>query len=181
MADGVIKMVADLREAPVEGRYYFVPTVEYVWLNRMAVWPVIGPLHHDREIGFPRLHFHIDARFLTEPQLRLLNAEQAKFARYSVLNARPMSEIPGRPLPRRATLRRRKCTLSRFAWTVPTDLTAGLGLEPRYPDAKAILKPDGRQLCPHRKVDLSQFAEDVDGLKTCPIHGLRVDCRRITA
>lgn len=187
----MIPKSADLREPPEPGRYYMVPTVEYIWLNRLSVWPVNGPVHHDREIGFPALHFHIDARFLTRQQLAWLDSFDADWARYSSLNGRPMSEItearwsglrwPFQPLPRRATLRKRRCIMATYAWTVPEDLTASMGLAPRYPDAKAIHKADGRQLCPHRKVDLSQFPEDADGLKTCPIHGLRVDCRRIAA
>jgi hypothetical protein len=183
--------IATLREPPVVGRYYLVPTVEYYWLGRMSVWPVNGPIHHDREIGFPQLHYHIDARFLTRQQLAWLDSYDAEWSRYSSLNGRPMSEIAEqrwsglkasfRPLPRRPMLRKRKCIMATYAWTVPADLTKGLGLEARYPEPKAILKADGRELCPHRKVDLSQFPTDADGLKTCPIHGLRVDCRRLAA
>lgn len=187
----MIAKIADLREAPIVGRTYLVPTIEYYWLHRWSIWPVNGPLHHDREIGFPQLHFHIDARFLTRQQLAWLDNYDSGWSRYTSLNGRPMSEIsedrwrglkkPFTPLPRRATLRRRKCIMATYAWTVPADLTKGLGLEKRYPEPKAVLKADGRELCPHRKIDLSQFPADPDGLKTCPIHGLRVDCRRIAA
>lgn len=182
--------IADLRQAPVIGQTYWVPTVEYYWLDHWSIWPVIGAVHHDKEFNFPALHFHIDARFLTARQrLWLIRYDDGSF--YSTLNSRPMSEIPEhrwtrlkRPftaLPRRATLRKRKCQVETFAWEVPEKATASLGLARRYPDARAIHRADGRQLCPHRKVDLSQFPADADGLKTCPIHGLRVDCRRIAA
>ena len=54
-------------------------------------------------------------------------------------------------------------------------------LRAHYGDAVAIKRPDGRKLCPHRKVDLSQFLPDADGLVTCPLHGLRVRCTELAA
>lgn len=32
--------------------------------------------------------------------------------------------------------------------------------------------------CPNRKVDLSTLIPNEQGIVTCPLHGLHVDCRR---
>jgi nitrite reductase/ring-hydroxylating ferredoxin subunit len=42
--------------------------------------------------------------------------------------------------------------------------------------AEPIRAKGGRLLCPHRKVDLSNFPPDENGIVVCPLHGLRVRC-----
>ena len=172
--------IADLREPPVVGRYYLVPCIRWKWHGMVADWPVNGPLHHDREgIGFDPVHYHIDGRFLTAKQARLAFRRESWMVAPPI-NANPLCNLYGAGpytsgMPVRPTLQRRRCSRASYAFEVPEHRTEAWGLKDRYGSpATAICRKDGRKLCPHRKVDLSQFLPDADGIVTCPLHGLRV-------
>jgi hypothetical protein len=187
-----LQKITDLREPPVVGRYYLVPCVRYYWHGMVESWPVIGPPHHDAEIGFMPIHYHIDARFLTRKQQRLA-FEERTYSRghknFSIrqYNASPLSEIDQTnewnvkrygPIPRKPTLEKRICTNLKLHWPLPFKPGENEPMWLWFTDlAGAIERPDGRLLCPHKKVDLSQFEPDADGIVTCPLHGLRVRCR----
>lgn len=175
-----IPNIADLREPPIVGRYYMVPCVRWKWMGIVADWPVNGPLHHDREgIGFEPVHYHIDGRFLTARQSRKA-FETAWWSSGSKLNAYPVANLNGvgpwtSGLPVKPTLMRRRCSRASYGFEIPESATESWGLKERYGSpAQAICRKDGRKLCPHRKVDLSQFPADADGIVTCPLHGLKV-------
>ena len=54
-----------LQAPPVRGRWYDVPTARGWWGRWYAEWPVLGPVHHDREwFSFQARHSHVDARFV---------------------------------------------------------------------------------------------------------------------
>jgi hypothetical protein len=172
--------IATLREPPVVGRYYMVPTVTFEWRGRTDTWPVLGGLHHDRElIGFDYLHYHFDGRFLTARQLaHLISHSSFHIKRDFALNANVLSESGWRlsGLPRKPTLARRLCKRAIQAWAA-AEQAKSWRLADHYGDpAEPIRRPDGRVLCPHRKADLSQFTPDENGIVTCPLHGLRVRC-----
>jgi hypothetical protein len=187
-----LQKITDLREPPVVGKYYLVPCVRYYWHGMVASWPVIGPPHHDAEIGFMPIHYHIDARFLTRKQQRVAfkkettwrGGETFLFRKYNIW---PLSEIDQDrecnvkkygPIPRKPTLEKRKCTNLELHWPLPFKPSEKHIMWSRFTDpAGAIQRPDGRLLCPHKKVDLSQFEPDADGIVTCPLHGLKVRCR----
>lgn len=180
-------LLSSLREPPVVGRYYQVPVIEdYIYFNRRDRWPVLGPLHTDKEhFGFTSPHYHVDARFLTARQ-RAYVARQVAFHHLSdpvsgatqgfPLNRREEPLPPGRP-----HLARLKCTQVMipylFGHQKPVQALRGDYSFPALP----IRKPDGRLLCPHRKVDLSTFLPDEQGRVTCPLHGLVVQCRELAA
>lgn len=173
-------LLSSLREPPVVGRYYMVPCVRWSWYGLVRDWPVNGPLHHDREgIGFAEVHYHIDGRFLTEREARL--AFQVRWdGVVNNLNATPLANLRGRGpfaqgMPVQPTLVRKRCSRSTYGFDVPGHMTKSWGLPERYgAPAPAICRKDGRKLCPHRKVDLSQFPADANGLVKCPLHGLLV-------
>lgn len=175
----MIPRLADLREPPVVGRWYLVPVLRSTqWCEVTSDWPVIGPLHTDREFfNFTSAHYHIDARFLTARQasvgMRFYYSARGRID-YAT-GALPLSDSHIQTLPRgRPGLMKRKCTLATYS-TPYGDREPVLQLRAKYGEtAQPIRKPDGRLLCPHRKVDLSSFVPDVDGLVTCPLHGLRV-------
>lgn len=183
-------LLADLREPPVPGRFYLVPVVRrYPWHGRVDDWPVIGPKHDDREhFNFPDVHYHLDPRFLTSAQEQFVRRQGARVGRSSytpgaagdaveyAVSGYPLSNRdwqlpPGRPELVRRRCRRASYTFGMFPERRVQSMRAALG-DPAEP----IRLADGRLLCPHRKVDLSQFPPDESGIVTCPLHGLRVRC-----
>lgn len=181
----------DLREPPIVGKFYMVPTVTYYWRGQVSAWPVLGGLHHDREhIGFEHLHYHFDGRFLTSRQLGYIRNHGGEMWHRPgyALNANILSDFQDDywlkkygTLPRKPVLTRRRCARPIQPWVVEKE-SEPWGLAKVYGDpATAIARPDGRLLCPHRKADLSQLIPDADGLVTCPLHGLRVRCASTTS
>lgn len=177
-------LLSDLREPPVVGRFYMVPTIRYHWSGQLDDWPVLGVVHHDREhIGFERLHYHFDARFLSAHQYEDLRDGSLGLPPLGGLNANVLAEPEHKfwrkrngPIPRQPTLKKLKCRRLIQRWLV-AEQAAKWGLAEAYGNpAEPIRRPDGRLLCPHRKADLSQFEPDADGIVTCPLHGLRVKC-----
>lgn len=175
-------LLSELREPPVVGRYYMVPTIHGALLEITDDWPVLGALHHDRggPLNFPHNHYHVDARFLTAGQERKL---------------RPWASgsLVGEPIERvvsgwvihnlrwncigRPPLARKRCRRESWNYAAGHMLAIQRLREERGDPVEPIRRADGRLLCPHRKADLSQFPPDQDGIVTCPLHGLRVRCR----
>lgn len=175
-----VPLLSDLREPPVVGRYYMVPVIEYSHHGRTDLWPTLGPLHHDHgEVNFPHLHFHVDARFLTARQANFLaNKGGWMFSRTVETNVAiyPLCRT-GEPVPPRAHLVKRKCRVSGWKYSPPSKPKWQEALEVKFgAPAEPVRIKGGRLLCPHRKVDLSSFEPDADGIVTCPLHGLRVKC-----
>lgn len=176
------RLLSELREPPVVGRFYMVPAIPFIWCSVEAIWPVIGPLHTDAEFfNFDRRHYHVDARFVTKELARRASPHemgifaQAKRSPLSRRNVPDAVEVPtGRP-----QLHRFKCQTAEFPYRFHSQ-PAVSALRIAYGDvspskrAAPIHRADGRILCPHRKADLSQFTPDADGVVTCPLHGLRV-------
>lgn len=188
MADASFPLLSELRKPPVIGRTYMVPAVRFTYLDRDDDWPVLGPMHTDvKHFNFPEPHYHIDARFVTGEQARLMR-RYTRHSRYAAgvdplvatVSALPLSkrrvwnapELP-KGMPELKDMRcARKAHLHPF-----NHFGAFVALRAEYSDpALPIQKPNGRLLCPHRKVDLSSFPPDADGIVVCPLHGLRVKC-----
>lgn len=178
-----VPLLSELREPPVVGQFYLVPTVRYTYFGRDDDWPVIGPRHHDHDLQFTHLHFHLDFRFLSRRQMEWLprpsESEETR-VNGSVLVDREDGWKGAPPVP--PILRRLRCRRSTYSFndrskTLLAKRVGGDPLTERFGDAaEPIRLRDGRLLCPHRKVDLSQFPRDADGIVTCPLHGLRVRC-----
>jgi len=159
----MVKLLADLDHEPVVGEFYMVPTVSGVWNYRPArAWPVLLPGHTDAEIvNFPHFHYHLDTRFL--PQFledSLYRATTAPLMTYERLNP------GGLPEP---VLRRRRCQRRQYdmSW-LPKK--SGWPQELQKAFRRQTLKP-GR-VCPHKGICLKSQPV-VDGVVTCPGHGLR--------
>lgn len=176
----MIPLLSTLREPPVPGRFYMVPVISDSGKWFRGEWPVIGPMHHDVDLfpHFPYNHYHIDLRFLTKAQARYIalhfgrggSALDAVGSHVLHLNALGYSHLP-KGLP---PLRKRKCQSSGYGYAHSQRDHVG-ALERQYgAPCKAITRPDGRKLCPHRKVDLSSFPPRPDGTVVCPLHGLTV-------
>lgn len=155
-----IPRVDQMPTPPAVGQSYLVWTVNGRYFDRVADWPILGPIHDDREfIGFEMRHYHIDWRFI-----RL-----SSFARASVRSS-PLHAHDDCPLSEPA-LRRRKC-LEQFDY-----------LDLHHPTIYAMQRAfKGRQcatgpggfICPHRGMPLGTVPAK-DGVITCPQHGLRFD------
>lgn len=188
-------LLSELREPPVVGSYYLVPVVRHRWHNRLADWPVMGPMHTDREFfGFVHKHYHIDHRFLTEATAKWVRTKAFYRSRTGdsdkdlalICSGYPLAETPlyGKLAAGRPILARRRCHRPLTDTPLLRQMPEKVRQEFRdhYGDrgstaelaAPAIKLGDGRRLCPHRKVDLSSLAPDEQGVVTCPLHGLKV-------
>lgn len=172
-----VPLLSELREPPVAGRYYMVPVIDYTYMAIPGQWPTLGPAHHDRgDIGFEPIHFHVDFRFLTADQARRINRGSSFYRAESIVANYPLNHR-NIEIPRRAYLAKRRCRVAGWKYTPPTPPRWMPAFNARYGKvAEPRRLADGRLLCPHRKVDLSTFVPDADGIVTCPLHGLRVRC-----
>lgn len=179
-----VPLLSDLREPPVPGKFYMVPVISYIYLDIKGVWPVLGPMHTDVEhFNFPYPHYHVDPRFLTAQQVKRVEGYWGVLMQsLAAVTGRQPLHRRGEPLPKgRPVLARRKCRSADAPYAYG-DKDPVLALRKDFGDpAMPIARADGRLLCPHRKVDLSTLVPDEQGIVTCPLHGLRVDCRRSSA
>jgi hypothetical protein len=160
----------DRQTAPlVEGRFYLVPTIAAKWCGKFAVWPVIGPMHDDREIfNFELDHYHVDARFLP----RRFRHPELAFS-HPLHRGWPYTDDAA-PLPS-PTLRRRLCALAHLGFEVPYGVNPAPWKELcRAFAGQQCTAGKGGWICPHRKASLGSI-QAVDGIITCPLHGLRID------
>lgn len=181
--------VLQLREAPVEGRFYMAPCIFGKYVSaRDDWWPVLLPAHSDGEFfkGFPWHHYHIDHRFLTRRQLARLESKYRTARQWT--GGSPII-VKGPNLPevtdaywsinsqQKPSLRRRKCTTADPGYPhrgqseiqrLRDTFLEGLG------GARCIRTRSGRALCPHQRVDLSSYPVADDGTVICPAHGLKV-------
>lgn len=180
-----VPLLSGLREPPVVGRFYMVPAIFYRWNGKDGHWPVVGPLHEDREFfAFSLLHYHVDLRFLTASQWKLATRNGYRRSLSSVVasdaehaaGSQPLAHLD-LPIPRgRPRLIRRRCRLNTRAYAFPNEPPIQRLNEHFGAPAEPIRLRDGRILCPHRKADLSTYKPDKNGIITCPLHGLRVRC-----
>ena len=165
---GVVMRIEPVFKEKLEiGRFYLVPTVYGPLDFRMDYWPVLGPMHDDKEvIGFPLSHYHYDFRFF--------NADQwAYVLRYTgggvvhgvVMCDNPDSETKPGPI----IFRRRKCQREYPEFPFKRAESGWLPkLREKY---EAVIMKD--LTCPHKGASLRGLAVSEAGCVTCPLHGLR--------
>lgn len=173
----MIRLLSELREPPVVGRYYLVPVIDFNYCGIDGQWPTLGPPHHDRDdIGFEPIHFHVDLRFLTARQAGRIDGYRYGHTPEMIVANFPLNRS-GREVPRKPYLAKRRCRVASWAYSPPSVPKWTPAFDRRYGKiAEPRRLADGRLLCPHRKVDLSSFPPDKDGIVVCPLHGLRVLC-----
>jgi hypothetical protein len=159
---------ADLQTLPlVEGRFYLVPIVRAAWYGWHADWPVMGPLHEDREfLNFPYDHYHLDPRFLPpgfRKLYRVFTHPLHADARFTGAGPLPAPE-----------LRRRKCVRSFVPFSPPWEAAALWQTLRKAFAGRQCARGKGGWVCPHRKASLGAIAPE-GGVITCPLHGLRID------
>lgn len=155
-----LQRVDRLKEPPVIGQPYLVPTVFGQWHHLLRDWPVIGLKHDDIEhLNFEKLHYHLDTRFLKVQQILLRNAQY-----------QPLHERANVPLGT-VKLARRKCLRAALPFDGPADFTK------KFDGAFAgqqCGKGKRGWVCPHKHFPLGTI-EPIDGILKCPLHGLRID------
>lgn len=168
----------------VVGKFYRVPVVRatvYDWPREFASnWPVLGPWHEDREIiEFPEHHWHVDGRFLDQKQWKFLSGrEHCQPEKYGdvhhcfimVLHEQTGFRATMNPQPVFLGNFLRKCRRAYPQYPNPHPWPK---LQEAYKDAE--IGPG--LVCPHRGAPLQGLTPDADGCVTCPLHGLRWDCK----
>lgn len=179
-------LLSELREPPIVGQHYLVPVLRaYPWHRWVDDWPVFGPLHDDDEFfKFPHRHYHIDVRFVTAVQRKRMASaafghemRSVSYAPEFSAFAYPLNSRQKAVPAHRPPLVRLRCSQSDWKFGGFDNQGRIQAMRDALGDpAPAIVLADGRKLCPHRKADLSSLTPDEDGIVTCPLHGLRVQC-----
>lgn len=150
------------------GKIYLVPTVYGPMGLRMDYWPVLGPMHEDKEvIGFPLSHYHYDFRFFNSDQW----AYALRYTRGGALHGAVMCHNLNYPeaKPGPITFRRRKCQ-RKYPEFPFGKAERGWLPELREKYQASIMKD---LTCPHKGASLRGLPIDEAGCITCPLHGLK--------
>ena|ERR1700679_524429 len=166
--------VDQMQEVPLPGRFYLVPTINELWHGHRSDWPVIGPLHKDIEFfNFTDEHYHIDGRFLNARQ-RKIAGSQVRPTVAEEIQAAPLHHEWRKPdsiLPK-PILKKLKCWKSDIPYG-HHDKKQVQDIQKHYAGQSCANGKSG-WICPHRKASLGSIAP-VNGVITCPLHGMRID------
>lgn len=155
-----LQRVDRLKEPPVIGQAYLVPTVFGQWHHLLRDWPVIGLKHNDIEyLNFHPEHYHLDTRFLRVSEKLLPEAP------YQPLHAR--FNLPLSPI----VLRRRTCLREPIQFRGPSEFS--IKFQAAFAGTQCGKGKRG-WVCPHKHFPLGSIAP-IDGVLKCPLHGLRID------
>jgi len=177
--------ISDLSAPPILGQFYMVPTVTAIWCGSLGEYPVIGPLHNDRQhIGFDRDHWHIDTRFAASPRLLKdeTNPEYWRRIMATPIMRTWKSSMFSRKEPRSVAAvyaRRWKCKRQapdHISLFEDSATTANEGWKAHFDHwAGHQCKKDGNGWrCPHRNVSLANQPV-INGIVRCPLHDLMID------
>jgi nitrite reductase/ring-hydroxylating ferredoxin subunit len=170
-----MERITSLAEPPVVGRYYLVPTVLYPWHNIKRPWPVFLPKHNDAEhLNFSSPHYHVDPRFVGKQAFEwaaMGPRDSLASFQASPLCSRDWGREDGTQPHPPVVWRKLQCKRTHLPYRF-ADLIAKK-LEPAFVGRQCKRARTG-WVCPHKNVPLGSFAS-VDGVITCPLHGLRVD------
>lgn len=161
------------------GRYYQVPCVRSpatpAGFGKDEWAPVIGPLHEDKEIiGFAKLHFHWDLRFLSQRNLiRYLPSWNTTLSSWSIERTALIYVVTD--ASEGPVLRLRKCQrlMPDFPWERPSWGSIQQRLEQKY--CSFQVNPEN-PVCPHRGLPLVGVP-DHGGVVVCSGHGLSWNLR----
>lgn len=175
--------IHELDGPPKVGEHYWVPSVTGNYYGIVDHWPVLGPKACDRpHIDIDPLHYHIDPRFIAAGTWRKLPRNTALGARmwtpwnglaFYPLIAEPgylpadwSPPLEGLPAPRNLLLQCLRPMDDRARAFADAEFMDGL----RAAHADKRLGPN--MTCPHKGACLKSQPV-VDGVVTCPQHGLR--------
>lgn len=159
---------------PQIGKFYQVPAVYTVsWYGSFTGWvPIIGPRHEDAEIlNFHYQHYHVDWRFVGKKIWSTATWYRGPSSCFALVVM--VVDKLGRPVVTKGPeLRRMRCKRD-----FP-DFPRGAAMRAWMPELERAYgrKRLKNMVCPHRGIDLSGLPA-VDGIVTCPGHGLRWDIK----
>lgn len=172
-----MKTVEEIKRPLIKGETLLVPCLvrselidmdeEDLWMDLsnitkkeiIYILPVINTPHSDKENGQNEIHYHADNRFID--RAKIAPKRNKKVEKVFSTNQRPIKtkeEIKYIPL---------KVITELHYGNTPVELISKSKLK-----HKCIHK--GK--CPHRGADLSQV-KPIDGILTCPLHGLKFNER----
>ncbi len=180
-----------LTAPPVVGQWYSVPTVRYIYADqhRARDWPVLLPLHSDAD-RFPFVweHYHVDIRFLAADLWSRMAYYNDQFGGAGDVDRDAMEYAQRMPVARLDWVgrpwvgvlvkhppivwRRRKCARSAIPYTM-TEHPLIKRVQQDFAGTQCKAARAG-WVCPHQGFPLGSVQE-VGGVLTCPLHGLRVD------
>ena len=169
-----LQRITLLTTPPTIGRYYLVPTVLYPWDGLRMNWPVFLPKHEDKEhLNFNLHHYHVDPRFVGKRGWRRAS-QTPYFSRY---DRGPFGMFQYKPLSNHGldhppiVWKRMKCQRSEIPYRWSNEIAEKL--TPHFIGRQCRSGKTG-WICPHKRVPLGSFPA-VDGVITCPLHGLQID------
>lgn len=183
-----MERVTELCAPPVVGRFYLVPTVRWRWHGWVREWPVFLPRHSDVELlNFPHAHYHIDPRFVDAGVWRSLETWEVSRRAFGALQRAPLVRnrrgtyacgAPPEPTWRRRQCRRiggvaRSCAATGVLPFLFGD-HAGVRAIRAHFAGQVCARNRAGWVCPHRHAALGSLTPDVEGVITCPLHGLRI-------
>lgn len=150
------------------GRFYLAPTVKHRFGLFVRDWPIIGPLHEDKEvIGLGAYHYHFDFRFLDNDVMNWM-IKRFGYEHKFVLSQHSLED----PLQFQPVIyKRRKCRREFNRWPVE--------MVPWYPALVEKYKDQHlgpAMICPHKGASL-KGVQVKDGCVQCPLHGLIWDVK----
>lgn len=156
----ILQRVDRLKEPPVVGLAYLVPTVFGQWHHLLRDWPVIGLKHDDIEhLNFAEVHYHLDTRFLRVQESLLWNAPTTPLHDRDQVKIGPIK------------FKRLTCIREPVAFRAPSDFK--VKFQTAFAEQQCGKGKRG-WVCPHKHFPLGTIAP-IDGVVTCPLHGLRID------
>ncbi len=158
-----MERIDELTEPPVVGRVYWVPCVLGWWRDTKKWWPVMGRMHEDvKFFNFALRHYHLDRRFVgdnqVEPAVRLPLCDRSGKGDDGIISA--------------VEYRRRVCVRADMSFPV---WPSPVGKMQRHYAGRACKRTDRGLICPHQGFALGSIAPDENGVRQCPMHGLRIE------
>lgn len=157
-----LQRVDRLKEPPIVGQQYLVPLVRSDWYGMIRDWPVIGIKHDDAEfLNFSLVHYHLDYRFLRVRQ------DYLRKSMHAPLHSSDRCSLS------KLFFGRRKCLREQHIFVGPEK-----GMQKLDAGFKGLQCATGKRgfVCPHKQFPLGSTPV-IDGIITCPLHGLRIDAQ----
>jgi len=178
-----MERVIDLNTPPIVGKKYLLRCIKTIGFQHGKTHnlPVIGDFHTDQEIiGFPDFHIHVDWRFLSRSDWLDFSDKELRpdLVYASVISRKFVIGEEEKPL-------RCNRNFPRFPLQIPEHHVEWFPeLEKFYCTSSSFRDDDSqkisqkicnktKEICPHRGINLSSIASNINGIKVCPGHGLQ--------
>lgn len=159
-----MEKVENIKRPLKKGEAALVPCITYESGKYLFITPVFNHFHSDKENGQKEGHYHADYRFIK-------HKANGDFPQAVSNHSRHIFLSNGSRLLKVGTGK-----LEYFALPVINETFTGITDVRLISKSKLKHKCIHKGKCPHRGFDLSQVSP-VDGVITCPLHGLKFDSK----